>query len=535
MPQDYNYNTNQYAYSDEGAAFYNEIGGHGRTMADEQGTFTPDTLNMKSLTGVFGAPYQFLPSVDPRLLWDKKDEGPKSEEDELNRFGRKYAEKIATRMPVMYFAPGNPRFMPQIDKKRKDIVSQIASLFSQNNTNELESLLGEYGGKYYYIDMAYEDYYNYVNPMCRCGAMFLGIGEKYYCGKKLREFPWHLNTNTDESIQAKSNEEGNKEPSIFDALAGLKGIVDTVVGFFTATLTQDFGYYRRCIPFYIESEAQITETFTNDTTESSLAGMANGLSDQARELRFILGATGAELGFDTNKLFEGGDELIAKIEQSLGGEGHNIFANVVKTFGTIAMGGRLVFPEIWSDSKFSKSYSVTIKLATPDSDIFSWYLNIYVPLMHLLALALPRQYGNNGYGAPFLVRAYYKAFFNIDMGIITNLTVVKGKEGGWTRDGLPTTVDVTVEIKDLYQELAMTKGNDMRYNIMKNTAELDYMANLCGVNINAPDITRFIDMYYMVNFENRISDWLTNDIWGGLQSAVGNFTNNAWQRLIKRI
>ena len=177
------------ADSDDGKVFYNEIAGHGRSLDEIKATFTPKSLSMKSLTGVFGVPYQFLPSVDPRSLIYKNGDVP----NELSKFGRKYAEKIASRMPVMYFSPGNPRFMPQLETKRTDIITQIASLFANNNSSQLQELLGDYTGKYYYIDMAYEDYYNYVNPMCRSGAMFLGIGDKTYCGHKLREFPWHLN------------------------------------------------------------------------------------------------------------------------------------------------------------------------------------------------------------------------------------------------------------------------------------------------------------------------------------------------------
>ena len=516
------------AYSDDGQAFYNEIAGHGRNLYEIKSTFTPESLSIKALSGVFGVPYQFLPSVDPRVF---------NKTDGLNNyasFGRKYAEKIVSRMPVMYFSPGNPRFMPQVKTNRESIINTILSLFHSGSTSQLQELLDDYTGKYYYIDMAYEDYYNYVNPMCRSGAMFLGIGNKKYCGIELRNFPWHRNTNSDTSILNVNSTEAQIN-AINTESGPIVSSIQEVGQFVNDFFTQDYAYYRRCIPFYIESEAQITENFTNDTTESSLSGMANGLSDQARELQFILGATGAELGIDTSTIQNGAQELLDKIQATLGGEGHNVFANIVKTFSTIAMGGRLVFPEIWSDSKFSKSYNISIKLATPDSDLFSWYLNIYVPLMHLLALALPRQYGTNGYGAPFLVRAYYKGFFNIDMGIITNLTVVKGKEGGWTTDGLPTSVEVTVELKDLYQELSMTKGNNIKYNTMKNTAELDYMANHRGVNINAPDLSRFIDMYYMVNIENRFADTFTNDIWGGLQSAITGLANNGWNRLINRV
>ena len=64
----------------------------------------------------------------------------------------------------------------------------------------------------------------------------------------------------------------------------------------------------------------------------------------------------------------------------------------------------MVFPEIWSDSKFSRSYTCEIKLVSPDPSPLSVYMNVLVPLFHLIALVGPRAVpGNpNGYTNPFL-------------------------------------------------------------------------------------------------------------------------------------
>ena len=69
------------------------------------------------------------------------------------------------------------------------------------------------------------------------------------------------------------------------------------------------------------------------------------------------------------------------------------------------------------------------------------------------------------------------------MGIITDLSLSKGKEGSWTVDGLPTEVDVDLTIKDLYNVMAMTP-QDQSYEFMANTTFLNYMANSCGISIN---------------------------------------------------
>lgn len=473
------------------------------------------SLTMDALTGVFGVPYQFLPSVDTRLK--KGDRGEYS-------FGRKYAEKIANRMPLMYFSPGNPRFMPQVKNSFEKVAESFVNFLSGDvKKTILTNLIQDYPGKYYYIDLAYTDYYHYVNPMCRLGAEFLGIATEKYKGVELQNFPWHLNRGSEDN-------DGGTEDQIKHA-----GILSDIDDALKKLISENFSYYRRCIPFYIESDTQITDSMSNDTTESTLSGTVNSFSDQARELQFILGYTTSELGIKYEETKDNIESFTDKINSIITNNNSNLFRNIVNGIKTVSTGGRLVFPEIWSDSKFGKSYNITIKLATPDKDLYSWYLNIYVPLVHLLALALPRQNGTQGYSAPFLVRAYYKGFFNIDMGIITNMTVNKGKESGWTRDGLPTYVEVQIEMKDLYQELSIgAHENWFDSQIMTNTAELDYLANLCGVNINAPDIERLAAYYWAINKAN-IGDKITLDIWGGLQDAIGNFVNSGWNTLIGRI
>ena len=497
---------------DENIQFVNQLEGTGSYDKIKDNFLT--SLHMDSVTGVFGVPYQFLPSVDTRL-----DTGGKRA---AYAFGRKYAEKIVSRLPIMYFSPGNPRFMPKVKDTSANLVKTIVGWFTRNQDG-LKSLIEEYQGKYYYIDLAYTDYYHYVNPMCRIGAAFLGIQDRTYRGCRLDKFPWHLNTGAE-------RHDGGKEEDIEKI-----GLAEAIESSFSDFFTYNFAYYTRCIPFYIESDNQISDSITNDTTESTLSGTVNSFSDQARELQFLLGWGSSEIGVKYDDVKGEVENFQDRLGNILTNNHNNIFSNLVDSIQTVTTGGRLVFPEIWSDSKFGKNYNVTIKLATPDKDKLSWYLNIYVPLVHLLGLCLPRQNGQQGYSAPFLVRAYYKGFFNIDMGIITNMTVNKGKESGWTPDGLPTYVEVQLEIKDLYQELSMgAHENLFQSKVLTNTAEMDYLANLCGVNINAPDIEKLPQYWYAIN-SNGISDHITLDIWGGLQDVIGNTRNTLWNKIIGRL
>ena len=44
------------------------------------------------------------------------------------------------------------------------------------------------------------------------------------------------------------------------------------------------------VVFYLNSNTSISENFSNETRESSLVSSINGMSDQAKELQFLLGA-----------------------------------------------------------------------------------------------------------------------------------------------------------------------------------------------------------------------------------------------------
>lgn len=394
---------------------------------------------IKSVRGVHGMPYQFMESVDRRF--------------DGSVFGRKFTEKIITNMPLLLITPGKPKFMKAFSVDEKQ---DIFKFLAMKEDGPIDNILGR-DGRYYDLEFNYKDYYDYVNPMCQEVAMFLGISDKTIDGTALSKYTWQNYTNS-----------------------AFKNFISSA----------------ETVAFYIDSENQITESFSNTTGESMLANKANSLSDMGRELQFLLGE-GAGVTFDainqenydaTLKDFQDFSDKYLKLAPQ------TLISKMASGFLTVASGGKMIFPEIWNDSSFSKSYSIQLKLRTPDYDNFSWYMNIAVPMLHLIGLVAPQEMGPNAYKSPFLVRAFYKGFFNCDMGIITGLSFAKGSQGKWTTNGLPTEVDVSLEIKDLYQVMTITKQSDI-VNVMNNTALQDYLANMCGININKPDILRTLEIY----------------------------------------
>lgn len=435
-----------------------------------------DQLSVSNCRGIHGMPYQFMPIVDTRIS---------SRQDS---FGLKYSEKIVARMPILCITPGLPVFLENYNEASKNrIKKQFIDMATGGADSKLDELLSG-NGKFYSLKFDYKGYYSYVNTLARQAAFLLGIENEEINGIPLKNFDWGGDTSSD-----------------------LSRIIN----------------YTECVAFYIDSDKSISENFNNDTTDSSLKGNMNNLSDLGREIQFYLGNAKSSTGvaFDRftnqNDLANNIRNTDAFIDDILGKGNGNIFKRITGNIQTVVSGGRLIFPEIWSDSSFSRSYSVNQTLVSPDTDDLSIYLNILVPMFHWIALAAPRTALSNGYIAPYMVKAFYKGLYNIDMGIISGLNFTKGDEGSWTRSGLPTIVKVSADIKDLYSAFSISDTRNGEINVFNNTILMDYIANLCGVNINEPDVYRNIEMYLSTK-TNKVRDAIRFDIFRGLEQNVNN-------------
>lgn len=458
--------------------------------------------------GFFGIPYQFDENTDEKI--------PGSV------YGVTYAKKILSRMPILMVTPGHAQYMS--DFKTSAQYAQLAKLIGlsptdENDANEstLADLIGGTtsgeivdSGRYFTFEFDDVEYFNYVNPMCQSGAKFLGIDKT----------PITIET-VDDNGKVKK---GTNNLINFDWSTA---VVNKIKRNIRAEKT---------ISFYVDGYTTSDEDFSNSTTESQLANKINQFSEIGREIQFLLGTPSGHKPHWMEPV-----DLQRTIDdiQSLGDEylnNHKMLTDIAKNFATVATGGQLLFPEIWADSEYSKSFSVSIKLRTPDNDVLSWYLNIYVPLCHLVALTMPRQVetekGNripNGYMSPFLIRAYLKGAFNCDCGIVTSLSVSRGKEGSWTINGLPTEVDVNISFKDLYSMIMLSKSSNKVSWFMANTALMDYIACNCGVNINEPDILRQVNMYAELSKNKYLQ--MPNRMWSKLTENIEHSIMNLYKKV----
>lgn len=427
----------------------------------------------KKMSGIEGLPYQFLPNVDRRLSGTE--------------IGRKYSEKIISRLPLLFLTPCKQVFMPDSSKEDKNII--ISMMANAADSSAAELIEGD--GRFYSVDYDYTEYYKYLNCMLAAVAAFLGIYDETI------------------NINGKSSKVGTYawQDETSDEFKTFFGSAENLI-------------------FYLDGLNSVSESYSNSTTAPSIASQINGFSDTANEIKFLFGEKGGLLGNIIDSASNATSAIMSQLSSLAGNLGGGIVESLAdKGVNTILNGGKIIFPEIWSDSSFDRSYSIDIKLRSPDHDSLSIYLNILKPYCKLLALTLPRLMDSengkfvtqNGYRSPFLVKAYSKGLFNIDMGIITSMSVTKGAECAWNDDGLPTQIDISLQINDLYSSLAMSgfgtnKGKgifkiDGLSSIVNNTTYMDYLANMAGLNIAQMGMGRKTKLYrYFIETDAKQTD-----------------------------
>ena len=224
-----------------------------------------------------------------------------------------------------------------------------------------------------------------------------------------------------------------------------------------------------------------TDTFTNEYGEHFLNQITNSAGQGFGELAQMTGSkTGTEaftkLGKFTEKLGkdQGGvvgtgigaigqgmqdfSEGAKNLKNKLAKQG-GMAAGVSKMMDAMLAGARIDFPQIWKNSSYNATYSFTIKLYNPNpgSDKLTKQF-IIGPLAAILCLALPQAFDESAYTWPFFCKVKCKGLFDIPMGAITNISVIKGGESGAVGfNQRVAMVDVRIDFVNLFNTLLLSK------------------------------------------------------------------------------
>ena len=259
------------------------------------------------------------------------------------------------------------------------------------------------------------------------------------------------------------------------------------------------------VPFVLNKSCTVSENWNNSTEEHPLAAQVNEKAMVAQSQRQDMSG-----GTMPNGL----SDIAGKLANFAQDKAQKMVLGQMGTeLGSVLAGlGRMALPEVWRDSKFSRSYSLTFKFYAPYGDARTIFENLYVPTLALMAMAVPRQISKQAYMSPFIIRAYAPGLFACDFGMIDSISISKGEDKNQKSvHGIPRTINVTINIKDLMPTFMMSMGKGVfAYLHAKNSQLLDYMWILSGQSLASKEKM----------FQNFNKAWSNlNEMWAHVSSG----------------
>lgn len=471
---------------------------------------------------LFGIPHQFTEYCDYRVYTN-------SQSNARAKVGRTFIENILYEAPVLTVIPGKPLYLPGAKNKKAlslalmqgangKLSSLIANLDEQNLNEKL---------RYYDFSPDYLTYMKFVNILCASAAAFLDLGETEIPGPngptKLTSYLWQNYRWESDKFEFVSDRLVKSMPQVAKSVvseigklansikSGVTGIISSVTGSKTdgeitafdktedeavESELNDILQNSAFVQFFVDSGAGMSESSSNAVTQSKLQGIFDSASDLSKEVAFIANSGSIKTEELTGSLNEAMDALNEKLFEGGNGAITTMMSRLLSAGSNIIKGDTMIFPQIYQNSTYTKTYQIKVDLRAPLGNRLSYFLNILVPLFHLMALALPRQSTANSYSSPFLVKAYIPGVISCNLGIVQSIAIEKASHNAdaWTVDGFPNEVSVTLDIVDLYSDLSMTPNGDITL-FLANSSLVEYIATNCGVNLVTPQLSNRVSMF----------------------------------------
>jgi hypothetical protein len=193
---------------------------------------------------------------------------------------------------------------------------------------------------------------------------------------------------------------------------------------------------------------QLAQMTGSRTATEGLKKIAGGFSKAGEALEGPAGLALRGVGYGANVA----SDFTQKVSGAFNGTSLAGMGNLINK---MLAGARVDFPQVWRNSGFSPSYSVTIRLYNPrPGNEVSTKRWIVGPLAILLCLAVPRSDDGQTYNWPFFHQIKSAGIWDLNPAVITNVTVIKGGDQqsiGWNqRLGV---VDVRLDIGSLFTSM----------------------------------------------------------------------------------
>ena len=412
---------------------------------------TPESL-FDNLSNIIGRPYGFLQSTDPSM--------------------RTFVKHMVPAAPLIMIRPGRIKFSDEPTKFLNDTLTSLGFSAASQTTDASGRALP---------DPSFSDEYGIT--AADKAAINKAISDKKY--GTVQNFNIEGNSGSVRYFEFDSSLSVKREyQSVLSTLSGrlysrFNNSAMTWLdarGDWDSKSTTNGGFYT----FWADNASSVSESASAEVGATKLAGLVKGVADASREMQFVLSSSwGTKATNGETKKAGMVDSAVQGIADYIGGSSTDV--GLRASLGDAILGMNPMFPEVWKDSTFNRSYNVSFKFYSPYGDPAAVYQNVLLPFVMLLSMVMPVQSGTGTYTEPFVFQMDCPGYFACDLGICTDFSFTKGgSENLWTVDGLPRQIDVTMAVKDLYPVLMASKNNKSLYfNIGMGT----FLDNLAGISL----------------------------------------------------
>jgi len=231
--------------------------------------------------------------------------------------------------------------------------------------------------------------------------------------------------------------------------------------------------------FRVEPLGSVTESFNNEIGDIELDGMLKGASNKARNIEYNL----------AGGVIPGVGDILKNMRDLAAGALDQLTFGLSNIITALLGNANLNIPKRWIDSNASfPQYSFKMRLVAPYGNPISQLRNIYIPLAAIIAAALPKAAGPSAYSMPFLCNMFVRGYGNIELGMITSLTISRGVSNlPFTKDRRPLAIDVTFTVTDFTKIMAMpivtSIGQEAYSTFNRSSPLVRYIKALTGASI----------------------------------------------------
>jgi len=442
------------------------------------GTFYDDSDFSKDT--ILGLPFRYNTYSDPRR--------------------RVYNSTFMVDAPIVSIIPGKPLFRGA-EENNDGLEGIIDELFGTNGSNSDEEILNITNNRYFSND---DDILNWLKASQKSNEKN-GDLRYYRFQEDYNTFEKYLDLNLSTlAVKMGIGSLGNARYS----------------NFMKNQNSQAFLGISRAFKFYCtKSGTSSNESIQNDFGDSQIAGTMNGISETVQELKYLLGTSSDDPGLlsnGTSTLIDSITQIGSSLMNTLTGEKVS-FDGSLGQFNAAAKaavsGNKLIWPLIWKNSTFNRSYSLSFDFVSPYGSPEAIFRYVYLPFITLLTLAMPKQYGTSGYCNPFLIRLEMPGKFTSDLAVIDNMTWRKGgNDNLFTDEGLPLAISVEISVKDLYPNMMMSES---WAQLRHNTGMHSFLDNMAGLSVE-----RFTPWQ---NLKNSLTIKSVNVLGNFYRDTIGDF------------